>query len=127
MTDSDRLILVVDDQPGVRRLVQEVFNEVGYRVIPAANGQEALALCRTHRPVLALLDMKMPVMDGMEALQLMRALHPEIIVVMMTAVGDGDRIEEAIAAGARTCISKPFDVFVFRELVEKVLREEGRV
>lgn len=118
------LVLVVDDQMGVRRLIQEVFREVGYRVATAVHGQEALALCSVELPGLVLLDMKMPVMDGIETLRTLRHLYPELPVIIMTAVGDGDRVSEVLSMGARNCISKPFDVFELRQLVQQVLEEE---
>lgn len=118
------LILVVDDQMGVRRLIQEVFREVGYRVATAVHGQEAMALCSVELPALVLLDMKMPVMDGIETLRTLRNLYSDLPVIIMTAVGDGDRVTEVMGYGARNCISKPFDVFELRQLVQKVLEEE---
>ncbi|HWH68868.1 MAG TPA: response regulator [Candidatus Sulfotelmatobacter sp.] len=118
------LILVVDDQMGVRRLIQEVFRGVGYRVATAVHGQEAMALCSVELPALVLLDMKMPVMDGVETLRTLRNLYPELPVIIMTAVGDGDRVSEVLSSGARSCVSKPFDVFELRQLVQQVLEEE---
>lgn len=115
------LILVVDDQPGVRRLVQEVFRQAGYRVASAANGEEALALVAAERPSLAILDVKMPVMDGVETLRHLRGLAPELPVLMMTAVGDGDKVTEALALGARTALTKPFDVFRLQEIARSFL------
>lgn len=122
MIAGDRLILVVDDQHGVRCLIEEVFYGSGYRVITAANGQEAVELVAAQRPDAVLLDMKMPVMDGLEALRIIKqGKHPSVVVIMMTAVGDDERMNEAFSAGAHTCIAKPFDVFALRELVARVL------
>ncbi|HEY3367445.1 MAG TPA: response regulator [Symbiobacteriaceae bacterium] len=121
MATESPLILVVDDQLGVRRLVQEVFREVGYQVSSAANGQEALALVGVQTPALVLLDMKMPVMDGLETLRVLKSLHPALPVFMMTAVGDGDRVSEAMQSGAEQCINKPFDVFDLRKRVAEAL------
>jgi two-component system, response regulator, stage 0 sporulation protein F len=126
MRTESPLILVVDDQMGVRRLIQEVFREVGYRVATAAHGQEAMALCAVELPALVLLDMKMPVMDGVETLRTLVGLYPDLPVVIMTAVGDGDRVSEVLSLGARSCISKPFDVFALRQLAEQILEEEKR-
>lgn len=124
MSAEAPLILVVDDQMGVRRLIQEVFRDVGYRVATAVHGQEAVALCSVELPALVLLDMKMPVMDGFETLRTLRNLYPELPVIIMTAVGDGDRVAEVMGCGARSCIGKPFDVFELRQLVQKVLEGE---
>lgn len=115
------LILVVDDQPGVRRLVQEIFQQAGYRVLAAANGEEALALAAAQRPDLAILDVRMPVMDGVETLRQLKGLAPDLPVLMMTAVGDGDKLAEALALGARTAFTKPFDIFRLRDLARSVL------
>ena len=118
-----RPILVVDDQFGVRRLVQEVFVGTGYPVVTAANGREALEIAAARPPVLVLLDMKMPVMDGLETLRKLKAADPNLVVMMMTAVGDQDRVQEALHSGAHTCIAKPFDVFALRDQVLGLLRE----
>lgn len=119
------LILVVDDQAGVRLLLREVFREIGYRVALAAHGQEAVVMASMELPALALVDLKMPVMDGLEALRALKALDPSLPVLMMTAVGEG-RVGELLANGARDCITKPFDIFALRDLVRQVLQEEGR-
>lgn len=123
MAVGSPLILVVDDQIGVRRLIQEVFKEVGYRVVTAAHGREALTLAAAECPDLVLLDVKMPVMDGLETLKALRTSYPDLPVLMMTAVGDGDRVQEALVSGARMCLSKPFDVFDLRAKVQAVLEE----
>lgn len=120
---GDRPILVVDDQFGVRRLVQEIFVGTGYPVVTAANGREALEIAAAKSPILVLLDMKMPIMDGLETLRQLKAADPDIIVMMMTAVGEQDRVQEALNSGAQTCIAKPFDVFALRDRVLSVLKE----
>lgn len=122
---NEPLILVVDDQAGVRMLLQEVFREVGYRVALAPHGEAALPLASAERPALALVDLKMPVMDGWETLRALKAMHPTLPVIMMTAVGEG-RAPELLASGAHECILKPFDVFALRDLVQQVLQEEDR-
>ncbi|MFZ5816760.1 MAG: response regulator [Bacillota bacterium] len=120
------LILIVDDQAGVRLLLREVFREAGYRVTLAAHGQEALVLASAELPALALVDLKMPVMDGLETLRALKGLDPTMPVLMMTAVGEG-RVSELTANGAHDCITKPFDVFALRDQVQRVLQEEGRL
>lgn len=120
------LILVVDDQYGVRRLIQEVFRENGYRICLAANGQEAIALMKAELPALVLLDMKMPVMDGLETLRVLRRDHPTLRVLMMTALGEQDCTAEVVNAGACCCIAKPFDVFELRRIVAKLIAGEEK-
>lgn len=117
------LILIADDQAGVRLLLQELFQEAGYRVALASHGQEAIALAAADRPDLALIDRRMPVMDGCQALQGLMALYPTLPVLMITADGDGVDCD-CLQQGATACITKPFDVFRLRELVQRLLEEE---
>lgn len=123
MAGQSPLIMVVDDQAGVRRLVEEVFRQAGYRVKGAAHGQEALRLVGEEPPSLAILDVKMPVMDGLDTLRALRRILPDLPVVMMTAVGDGHQAAEAVSLGARELITKPFDVFHLRSLAKSILEE----
>lgn len=114
------LILIVDDQPAVRFLLVELFREAGCRVATASHGQEALALAAAEVPALAFVDLKMPVMDGMETLRELKRLYPALPVVMMTALGEGE-VDEALEAGAVACVNKPFDVFEVRRLADRLL------
>ncbi len=127
MAAASPLVLVVDDQLGVRRLIEEMFKEVGYRVAAAAHGQEALAVAGAEEPDVVLLDMKMPVMDGLETLRALKRFYPDVVVLMMTAVGDRERVSEALRLGAVDCIEKPFDVFALREQVQQLVRKEHEV
>lgn len=121
MAERAAVILVADDQPGVRWLVQELFADGPHQVVAAAHGQEALAAAERQRPDVALIDLRMPVMDGVETLRALRVLYPSLPVVMMTAVDDGDRVTECLRLGAACSIAKPFDVFALRALVEATL------
>lgn len=125
MATQQPFILVVDDQIGVRRLIQEIFRDSEFRVATAGHGQEALAAAGLDLPSIVLLDMKMPVMDGLETLRALRSVHPKLPVIMMTAVGDGDRVQEALSLGAVTCVHKPFDIFELRKLIEDLLQKEA--
>ena len=116
-------ILVVDDQLGVRRLLQELFREEGYDVLLAGHGGEAVELARKQKPMVALVDVKMPVMDGLETLHALKQEHPDLPVIMMTAVGDGERVTEALKSGALKAITKPFDVLVVRNLVLDLIKD----
>lgn len=113
-------ILVVDDQFGVRCLLAEVFQEDKHEVEMATNGSEALQLLNTFEPDLILLDMKMPGMNGIETLEKIRALDRQVGVIMMTAYGDNQYIEQAKDLGILHFMSKPFDLFELRERVRKI-------
>jgi len=114
-------ILVVDDQLGVRRLLFETFSEDQHEVKMAANGSEALQLLKTFEPDLILMDMKMPGMNGLETLGQIRALDRKVGVIMMTAYGDTQNMEQAKDLGILYYMGKPFDLFELRERVREIL------
>lgn len=103
-------VLVVDDQPGVRYLLDIVVKELGHDVFTAQNGLEAVDLARSKRFDLIFMDVRMPLMGGLEALTRIKAMSPKTDVVIMTAYGSDDTIECANNNGALCCIAKPFDV-----------------
>jgi len=115
-------ILVADDQPGVRRLLHEVFRAQGYRVILARDGCEAIAAATKTRPAAVLLDLRMPGKGGLEALEELKQLYPEVPVVLMTAVNEID-VEEALTRGADRTISKPFDIKELQQVVAEVVSD----
>ncbi|NLC38265.1 MAG: response regulator [Clostridia bacterium] len=111
-------ILVVDDQKGVRQLLETFFTEQGMVTYLASNGEEALALMVDHQPDLVLMDVKMPVMDGVEALARMKEICPEQQVLMMTAYADEEKISQLLELGAVDCLVKPLDLNQLLQYVE---------
>lgn len=118
---SEKKILIVDDQYGIRILLNEVFRKEGYKTFQAANGVQALAILENDDPDLVLLDMKIPGMDGIEILKRMREKDAAIKVIIMTAYGELDMIQEAKDLGALTHFAKPFDIDEIRDAVKEVL------
>ncbi|MCY0888675.1 MAG: response regulator [Alicyclobacillaceae bacterium] len=118
-------ILVVDDQFGIRILLQEVLEREGYHTFLAANGATALELFERESPDLVLLDMKIPGMDGLEILRNLRKLNQTTRVIMMTAYGELDLIQEAMQMGALSHFTKPFDIDELREAVHEQLRGDA--
>jgi two-component system, response regulator, stage 0 sporulation protein F len=114
-------ILVVDDQFGVRRLLFETFQEDKHEVAMAEDGAEALQLLIDFKPDLILMDMKMPRMNGMETLEQIRALDCQVGVIMMTAYGDSQNMEQAKDLGILFYMAKPFDLFELRARVREIL------
>jgi two-component system response regulator (stage 0 sporulation protein F) len=120
----DYRILIVDDQAGIRRLMHEAFAEEGYQVETAAGGEDALKRIAARKPDLILLDMKMPVMNGLAALGEIRKTLPDIEVVMMTAYGELDMLNDAKRLNVRHYLIKPFDLNEVRYLVKGLLQGE---
>jgi two-component system cell cycle response regulator DivK len=108
-------VLLVEDNEVNRYLVRFVLEKGGCRVITAENGREALELARLHRPDLILMDIQMPVMDGYEATQQLKA-DPAlrlIPVVALTAYAMPHEREQAMAAGCSGHIEKPINTGTF--------------
>ena len=110
MTDDRRQfeLLIVDDEPQMRNLLERVFISQGYRVHTAAGGPEALAMMRAVRIDAAMIDLVMPDMDGLTLLEQMLAQEPEIKIIMMTGHGGVEEAVAAIKSGAADFIKKPF-------------------
>ncbi len=112
-------LLIVDDQYGIRILLNEVFQKEGYQTFQAANGYQALDIVEKHSPDLVLLDMKIPGMDGIEILKRLKAINKDIQVIIMTAYGELDMIQESKDLGAITHFAKPFDIDEIRDAVRE--------
>jgi two-component system response regulator (stage 0 sporulation protein F) len=124
MTGEACDILIVDDQPGVRRLLFEAFIDQGLRVETASSGAEAIRKTIAATPLLILLDIKMPGMSGLETLEELQRINPEIQVVMITAYGELDILVETRSRGVQHYINKPFDLDEVRYLVKGLLMVE---
>ncbi|MBC8015191.1 MAG: response regulator [Sporomusaceae bacterium] len=110
MSKSKSTVLVVDDQPGIRRLLMEVLTEEGYLVYTAANGYEGVQKAKELKPTMILMDMKMPGMDGIETLRELKHLNQADKVIMMTAYGELGLVNVAKELGAYAYVTKPFDI-----------------
>ncbi|RAS73038.1 response regulator [Priestia endophytica] len=114
-------ILIVDDQYGIRILLTEVLQKEGYKTLQASNGFEAIDIAKERTPDLVLLDMKIPGMDGIEILKRLKELDDTVKVIIMTAYGELDMIQEAKDLGALTHFAKPFDIDEIRQAVKKYI------
>jgi len=102
-------VLIVDDNDVVRTLLRSILRNGDYDVVgEAKNGVVALELAERLRPDVVCMDLMMPEMDGLEALQAIKAMHPQIAVVMITGSPSVDNVRESIQSGAGGFIIKPF-------------------
>jgi CheY-like chemotaxis protein len=107
---NGELILVVDDEPSVRKLACAILNRNGYRTITAADGCEGSTVFEQQRLdiKLVLSDLMMPQLDGPGMLRGLRKIQPDMKCIIITGLGEENRIAEAKAAGADLILSKPF-------------------
>jgi CheY-like chemotaxis protein len=121
-------IVVADDDADILRLVTIVLRREGHTVLEARSGEEALALIRGERPDLAVLDLRMPGLDG---LQVVRALAQDEAVeplplIMLSASAQQAEVEAGLSAGVAAYVAKPFTPQQLARVVAEVLAEHGR-
>jgi len=114
-------ILIVDDEKNMRWAISRALEKEGYEILQASNGQEGIEAFERHRPDVMLLDLKMPVMGGMEALKTIRETNTTTPVLMLTAHGTMETAIEAMKRGAMDYLSKPFDVEELKVQIRKAL------
>ncbi|MGI6208604.1 MAG: response regulator [Anaerolineae bacterium] len=102
-------VLIVDDAQFMRMRCAKLLEKSGYQVIEAENGRLAVEEYQRSRPDAVLMDVTMPEMDGLAALKAIRQVDPNARVAMLTALGQQGVVIEAIKAGARDFIVKPFE------------------
>jgi DNA-binding NtrC family response regulator len=126
-----RKVLVIDDDASLRRVMEMQLDEIGCDVISVASGNEGLAVLEEVTPALVITDLKIPGMSGMDLLRMLRADHPELTVIMVTAYGTVRTAVEAMKAGAYDYLTKPIDydelaLVVNRAMEHQQLLEEVR-
>jgi len=102
-------VLVVDDAAFMRMRAGKLLSQSGYEVIEAENGLDALNQYKEHSPDLVLMDITMPVMDGLTAVREIREVDPEAKIIMVSAMGQQAMVIEAIKSGAKDFIVKPYE------------------
>lgn len=117
---SEQRILVIDDEEHMTFIVKAML-EYRYDVATTTSSLSALKYLCKNSVDLVLLDIKMPCMDGIEALKEIKSRHPETVVVMLTAYASAENIQKATALGAYGFIIKPFDIKELRFYVDRVL------
>ena len=117
MSKERSTVLIVDDERSIRVSLRTILSGLGFEIVEAARGEEALSLARTARFDAVLLDINMPGMGGIDVCRVMRRNSPQLPIVMLTVQGSEDRKVEALDAGADDYITKPFQL---RELIARL-------
>ncbi len=113
-------LLVVDDEIEICDFLKSFFEEREFEVRTATSGEMAIREVEKAKPQIVLLDVHMPGMDGMNVLRRIKALHPGVKVIMVTALETREKIEEAMRLGADNYITKPLSL----EYLEKDVQEK---
>ena len=119
---SNPSVLIIDDEPAVREVVVEGLKREGYDFLHAENGKEGLTLAQQHLPTAIILDLRMPVMDGLEFLAKV-SLKPSdpCSVIVLTGHGDDAAVKECYDAGVSNFLRKPFKLDEIRGAVKNVM------
>ncbi|MCU0588374.1 MAG: response regulator [Syntrophobacteraceae bacterium] len=107
MMKKDWKLLLIDDDPGIRKVMTITLEDAGYLVWTAPNGEEGLSLCPRVFPQIIITDIRMPGMDGLEVLRCVKERYPDIEVIVVTAFSELDFAVKALQLGASDFITKP--------------------
>ena len=113
-------LLIVDDEAEICEFLKSFFEDRDFKVATANNGAAALQQVERFGPEVVLLDIQMPGMDGLQTLKKMKETHPQLKVIMVTAVETQEKIEEAMRLGADNYITKPLSL----EYLEKDVQDK---
>ncbi len=119
-------ILIAEDETGLRELIGLTLEEGGRRILYANNGQQAIEVAEREQPNLTFMDIRMPVVDGIEATRQIKT-NPKLTkipIIIVTALADQSHRKQALAAGATFYITKPFSPLKLLEIVDVI--EQGR-
>lgn len=107
MVQKDWKLLLIDDDPGIRKVMSITLEDAGYRVRTAPGGEEGLSICSEWSPQIVITDIRMPGMDGLEVLRCVKEKHPDMEVIVVTAFSELDFAVKALQLGASDFITKP--------------------
>ena len=116
-------ILVIDDEVGIRNLLDTLLRRKGYDVVLADNGQKGLAVFRRERPDVVVLDLKMPGMDGFTVLQQVRSLNPQQPVIILTGAGTPEIEQQVRALGVTEFVEKEFSLHLLGDSLKRLLND----
>jgi CheY-like chemotaxis protein len=117
-----RHVLIVDDEVMNREVILKVLNKEGFAVDEAENGEEALECLKNREYDLILMDLMMPVMDGFEAIHIIRTtLHSTTPIIAVSALSDEDIISRTVEIGADGYVTKPYDLMKILTTIKETL------
>ncbi|HXS01113.1 MAG TPA: response regulator [Pyrinomonadaceae bacterium] len=120
-------VLLVEDTEDNRFMMRRLLEMSGYRVVEAMNGEEAVNLARAEQPQLILMDLSLPVIDGLAATRLIRKLPAleATPIIAVSAHDTSDFQDEAVEAGCNSYVTKPIDFNQLEQLIQQLLTHDG--
>jgi two-component system chemotaxis response regulator CheY len=123
-----KTVLIVDDVPYVRKTLKQILTSRGLKVVgEAENGEEAIRLYQETKPDLVTMDLAMPVLNGIDATREIMKLDPEARIIVLSAMMQENLVSDAVIAGARDYILKPFHTDEVMKVIQTVLHEGDTV
>ena len=119
-------ILVIDDEQGIRDLLDTLLSRKGYDVVLAESGRKGLELFRRERPDVVVLDLKMPGMDGLAVLQQVHSLDPTLPVIILTGAGTPETEQQVRALGVTEYVEKEFSLHLLGDALKRLLKTPDR-
>ena len=127
MAETKGTVLVVDDEESIRHVAGEILRYLGYTALTAPSGDSAVEQLRGGaRPDVVLLDLIMPGMNGFQTLQAIRAIDPDVPVLITTGYADRAASESLVSEGADGFVNKPYQIETLAAQLEKMRRESKR-
>jgi DNA-binding NtrC family response regulator len=117
-------VLVVDDDRRMVRTVCDILKAKGFQALPALTGEDAVEIVREEKPDCVLMDVRMPGIDGVETLRIMKELAPDLPVVLMSAYATPEQAEEAKKQGVHALLTKPVDIQLLLSFLSLLRKEE---
>lgn len=114
-------ILVVDDEPGIRKFLRKVLADANYQVLEAESGREAVRQVETHEVDLVIIDLAMPDQDGLETIPILRQVRPQLRIIAMSGIFAGPLLQAARHLGAQASLAKPIRAEELLAAVERVI------
>ena len=120
--------VIADDEAFIRQVLHKMLERLGIEVVGVAeNGEEALRQFKSLSPDLVIMDIAMPLMDGLEATKAILRHDPEANILMCTSFSSRQYVSEAVRLGAKGYLSKPFDLDKIREKISQLCPENARI
>jgi YesN/AraC family two-component response regulator len=113
--------LIIDDEQPTLFMFNLFLDAFGYHVITAENAEAGIALFKKERPPIVFTDIKMPGMDGLDTLKMLKSIDPDVQVIVMTGHGDQDLMKQAMALNATAFLHKPIDRKALEAVLEKAV------